>query len=376
MVVATRQRKPFKSSQDSRAFVAYEAAGGQIDEANNVVRGVKVVGRKSAHGYEYSAKAVEEAKNLYEGARVYFGHKKERATRTGDYGDGFGVLKNYHVKEGEGYADLHYNPHHPRAAQFLYDVKNTPKDLGFSHHADIRVSSNRGRTVVESIDKVYSVDIVNVPATTKGVFESVGDSMNLKEMIEAAAPKSLTVLEDMMAGGTMAPDMPVDVAEGSDADAQIKAAFRSAVTAAFDDESLDSKATLAKIKDVLNAYDKLTGAGKKADAKPADAAPATESVDDLKTKLTKLERRDEVRTLATAEKVELSDLNLRVAVALESEADRTAFVKSLPKLGAKAPAPRPNNTTGGGTVLESADDAPSGPPKFKTAEERAAFLRS
>lgn len=376
MVVANRQRKPFKSSQDSRAFVAYEAAGGQIDEANNVVRGVKVVGRKSAHGYEYSEKAVEEAKNLYEGARVYFGHKKERATRTGDYGDGFGVLKNYHVKEGEGYADLHYNPHHPRAAQFLYDVKNTPKDLGFSHHADIRVSSNRGRTVVESIDKVYSVDIVNVPATTKGVFESEGDTMlTLKQMIEAATPKSLTVLEDMMSGGSLAPDMPVDVAEGSDADAQIKAAFRSAVTAAFDDESLDSKATLAKIKDVLNAYDKLTGAGKKADKPAGNAAPATESVDDLKSKLTKLERKDEIRSLAAAEKVELSELNLRVAVALESEADRTAFVKSLPKLGAKAPAPRPGNTTGG-TVLESTDDAPKGPPTFKTAEERAAFLRS
>lgn len=375
MIVANRQRKPFKSSQDSRAFVAYEAAGGQIDEANHVVRGVKVVGRKSAHGYEYSAKAVEEAKNLYEGARVYFGHKKERATRTGDYGDGFGVLKNYHVKEGEGYADLHYNPHHKMAAQFIYDVKNTPKDLGFSHHADIRVSSQRGRTVVESIDKVYSVDIVNVPATTKGVFESEGDTMNLKQMIEAAAPKSLTVLEDMMAGGTMAPDMPVDVAEGSDADAQIKAAFRSAVTAAFDDESLDSKATLAKIKDVLNAYDKLTGAGKKKeDAPPADSS-ATESVDDLKAKLTKLERKDEVRTLATAEKVELSELNLRVAVALESADDRTAFVKSLPKLGAKAPAPRPGNTTGG-TVLESGEDAPKVPPTFKTPEERAAFLRS
>ena len=49
--------------------------------------------------------------------------------------------------------------------------------LGFSHHADIIVRKSNGKTVVESIDKVHSVDLVNVPATTKGVFESEADSM-------------------------------------------------------------------------------------------------------------------------------------------------------------------------------------------------------
>lgn len=372
--MATKQatRKPNKSVADT-SFVALEATEDRIDEAAHVIRGVKVIGRTSAHGYEYSAKAVTEAKAAYEGARVYVGHKRETATRTGSYGERLGVLKNYRVQEGEGFADLHYNPEHPQAKQFIFDVKNTPNLLGFSHHADIVVKKSGGKTVVESIDKVYSVDLVNVPATTKGVFESEGDSMlTLKQMIEAAEPKSLTVLEDMMSGGAMSPDMPVEVAADSGADAQIKAAFRSAAIAAFDDESLDSKATLAKIKEILSAYDKLTTkAEKKADEPPADKG-ATESVDDLKAKVLKLERRDAVRALAAKENVKLRDVDLSAAVALESDADRVEFVKGLPKADAKqaAGAPRPGSTT----VAESASE--SAPKEFKSEADRNAWLRT
>ena len=372
MATKTANRKANKSVE-STSFVALEATEDRIDEAAHIIRGVKVVGKVSAHGYEYSPKAVTEAKNAYEGARVYVGHKRETATRTGSYGERLGVLKNYRVQEGEGYADLHYNPKHPQAEQFLYDVRNSPNLLGFSHHADIIVRKSNGKTVVESIDKVHSVDLVNVPATTKGVFESEADSMlTLKQMIEAAAPKSLTVLEDMMSGGTMSPDMPVEAPEGSGADAQIKAAFRSAAIAAFDDESLDSKATLAKIKEILAAYDKLTTkAAAKADEPPADKS-ATESVDDLKAKVLKLERRDAVRALASKENVRLRDVDLSAAVALESDDERTEFVKGLPKVDAKQTggAPRPDITT----VSESAADAP--PKEFKSEADRNAWLRS
>jgi hypothetical protein len=374
MAVAA-QRKSFKSRTTITESVALEAAGDRIDEAAHVVRGVKVIGRKSAHGYEYSAKAVSEAAALYEGARVYVGHRRAASdSRTGSYGERLGLLKNFTVKEGEGYADLHYNPHHPQAAQFLYDVRNNPNMLGFSHHADIRTSSRSGKTIVESIDKLHSVDLVNVPATTKGVFESQGDTMlTLKQLIEAAEPKSLTVLEDMMAGGAMAADMPVEAADGSDSDAQIKAAFESAIVAKFRDDSLDYKGTLAAVKNILQAYDKLSGGGApKPEAKPEPKGGATESVDDLRAELTELKRRDEVRTLAAKEGVQLSDIALKAAVAMESADDRAAFVKELPKLGAqKQPAPtKPTTTT---TTQESAPDA--APPAFKTQEERLAFLR-
>lgn len=372
----TANRKPTTTNSiKETSFVALEASADEsrIDETNHVIRGVKVIGRTSAHGYEYSPKAVTEAKGAYEGARVYVGHKRETSTRTGSYGERLGVLKNYRVQEGEGFADLHYNPKHPQADQFVFDVKNTPNLLGFSHHADIVVRKNStGKTVVESIDKVYSVDLVNVPATTKGVFESEGDTMQtLKQMIEAAEPKSLTVLEDMMNGGSMSPDLAVEAPEGSGADAQIKAAFRSAAIAAFDDESLDSKATLAKIKEILAAYDKLTAKAESKPTEPPAEKGATESVDDLRAEVVKLKRRDAVRTLATKENVRLRDVDLAAAVALESEAERVEFVKGLPKIDAKQTggAPRPDVTT----VQESAADVPK---EFKSEADRNAWLRS
>ena len=37
--------------------------------------------------------------------------------------------------------------------------------------------------------------------------------LTLKQMIEAADQKSLTVFEDMMSGGAMSPDMPVEAPE-------------------------------------------------------------------------------------------------------------------------------------------------------------------
>ena len=198
----------------------------------------------------------------------------------------------------------------------------------------------------------------------------------LKELIAAATPKSLSVLEDMMAGGTMTPEMPVEAVDGSSADGQIKAAFRSAVIAAFDDESLDSKATLAKIKDVLNAYDKLTA--KKAD-KPADGAPAaTESVDlaTLQSQLVTMQRRDEVRDLAAKEGVTLSDVNLKAAVALESVDDRTAFVKGLPKAVAGKTAPAKPTTTKAATESQVTEGVAAPAKPFEKPGDVLAFIRS
>lgn len=352
----------------------------RIDEANHVVKRVKVVGLESKNRRRYKLEAIRAAAPMYEEADVFLDHVANPAKPRGDkVGDRFGVLRNFVVESDGGYADLHYNPHHPRAAQTIYEVKSIPNKIGLSHHADISTSGSNPE-VVESIDRVYSVDLVTRPATTKGVFESEGIPMKktLKELIAAATPKSLSVLEDMMAGGAMMPDMPVEAADGSSADGQIKAAFRSAVIAAFDDESLDSKATLAKIKDVLNAYDKLTGSAKKAD-KPADGAPAaTESVDlaTLQSQLVTMQRRDEVRDLAAKEGVTLSDVNLKAAVALESVDDRTAFVKGLPKAVAGKTAPAKPTTTKAATESQVTEGVAAPAKPFEKPGDVLAFIRS
>lgn len=359
-------------------------AADRVDETNHVVRGVKVIGLRSVKGYDYSPKAIAEAADKYNGARVYVGHN--RNGRTGTYGERLGVLRNFTTKEGGGYADLHYNPHHPQAAQFVYDAKHNPEVLGLSHHADIAMARNKGRNVVESIDKVYSVDVVNVPATNESLFESEDDPMpkTLKQLIEGASAddrKELAVLEDMMSGGAMSPDMPVDAGEGSSVDVQMKAAFRAAIVAAFEDESLDTKSTMARIRNLLRAYDKTDGGttdgGEGGDkGKGGGSGGSGGSTESVEQKLARLERRDEVRTLAAAEKVELSEVNLKAAVALESADDRKAFIKGLPKIAATESKSGPQKPARSGsaaaTAMESADGAP---PAFKTNEERLRFLR-
>lgn len=359
MTVATQ--KPTKGRHVVAEAVSMGAAADRIDETNHVIKHVKVVGLKSKHGYEYTLESLRNAAPMYEGVRVFVGHPTNKNDlRSGSYGERIGVIRNFTVESDGGYGDLHYNPHHPQAAQLVYDVKHNPEVLGLSHHAFTTPGMRGGKRVIESIDKVNSVDLVNAPATTRGVFESEGDvpmPKTLKQLIADAEPKSLVVLEDMMAGGAMPADMPVE-STGGDSDEQIKAAFEAAVVAKFRDSSLDSKATLAAIKDILNAYDKLTA--KKPADKPAEESTKTESLESLRNELDSLKRRDEVRDLAAKEKVELSDVNLKAAVALESEDDRKAFVKGLPKIeagGRDRDVQRPRRSQG---VLEAGGDTGTG----------------
>ena len=82
------------------------------------------------------------------------------------------------------------------------------------------------------------------------------------------------------------------------------------------------KRPLAKIKEILAAYDKLTTkAAAKADEPPADKS-ATESVDDLKAKVLVGTTRRRPRS-PRKENVRLRDVDLSAAVALESDAERT-----------------------------------------------------
>lgn len=371
MVVAT-----LKQVKNAVEAVAMSHVADRVDETTNVIKRVKVVGLESKNRRRYKLEAIRAAAPMYEEADVFLDHVTNPAKPRGDkVGDRFGVLRNFVVESDGGYADLHYNPHHPRAAQVIYDVKTVPHKIGLSHHADISTSGSNPE-VVESIDHVYSADLVTRPATTKGVFESEGIPMKktLQELIAAATPKSLSVLEDMMAGGAMTPDMPVDAPEGAGADDQIAAAFEAALVAKFRTKPFDLKATLAGCKEVLSAYDKLTGSTKKKDDAPP-SEPKTESVElsDLKAQLVTMQRRDEVRDLAAKENVVLSDVNLKAAVALESVDDRTAFVKGLPKaVAAKSGPPKPPNTK---AATESVDTAAAPAKPFEKPGDVIAYMR-
>ncbi len=55
------------------------------------------------------------------------------------------------------------------------------------------------------------------------------------------------------------PETPIEVSSEATNQEQVKSAFRVLVVAAFDDESLDIKATLVRIKEILKSYEKLVG---------------------------------------------------------------------------------------------------------------------
>ena len=216
---------------------------GTVDTENHVVRNVKLIGFESKNGRLYPPRVLEAAKEKYEGTKVNIDHPS-----TGDpntprgYGDRFGAIKNVQYVEGEGlFGDFHYNPRHPIANQFIYDAQHNPSALGFSHNATLRVANKKqdGKTVIEEILNVRSMDLVADPATTTSLFESMETNT--------------------MEPGTEPTPAPMEPSAGGDAKSQIKAAFKQMVNAAIDDESLDAKATLSKIRDILKSQEKLLG---------------------------------------------------------------------------------------------------------------------
>jgi hypothetical protein len=143
----------------------------KVDRAASVVRGVKIIGTTSKNGRDYPLPVLREARTKYEGAKVNVNHSKDGRNVRG-YEERFGTIQNVRVAADGLYGDLHFNPKHAVAEQFLWDAQNFPAAAGFSHNIEGATRTERGRVFVEEIRKVHSVDLVADPATTCGLFES------------------------------------------------------------------------------------------------------------------------------------------------------------------------------------------------------------
>jgi hypothetical protein len=155
----------------------------QVNFDSGVISGVKILGPASRNGRQYRPAAMAAAAPLYEGVKVNVNHPKGGAAAPRDYQDRLGSLRNVRVCDGGLFGDLHFNPHHPVAAQLAWDAQRAPENVGLSHNVQARTSRQEGQTVVEQILRVNSVDLVADPATTHGLFESAGDP-------SAAAPET------------------------------------------------------------------------------------------------------------------------------------------------------------------------------------------
>jgi hypothetical protein len=147
----------------------------RVDRARGVVRDVKVIGLTSKNGRRYLPSALRTAVPLIEGKPVYIDHPAG-ASNARSLSERFGKLVGVHQKtDGSLWAkELRYDPAHPFAGSFLWQLENDPKRVGLSINGDGSGFRANGEVVIDRITEIHSVDLVDGPATTIGLFEQAG----------------------------------------------------------------------------------------------------------------------------------------------------------------------------------------------------------
>lgn len=358
----------------------------RVDREAGVIHGAKILGTESRYSNgkvrrRYSESAREQAAKAYEGLGFNTNHT-DRKTPDAERGveERVGWFESVTSKADGVYADLHCIKSHPFTPILMEIAERNPAMIGLSHNADgVETVQKNGERLVESIDRVISVDLVQKPATNSSLFESEEPMpQTLKKFVESIDAKhplqagmSRLLEEDPVMAELPAPEMPA----ASSSEDQIKAAFRQAVMSAFDDEALDSKATLSKIKDILKAYDKLSGSSSQAgadsgtDSGSADAGGSTPAMESMAAEIRSLKAKDGIRSLMESEGLAPSEerVNLLSSVAgISARKSLIATFKKADSAGEKSGVGKPKS----GRFTESqesgitADKIPTDPKEF------------
>lgn len=303
----------------------------RVDRETGVISGVKILGFQSAnrHGQagakssEYCREGAEKALHLYEGRQVFADHpprsnpKVERSIR-----DLVGVIRKPVIEADGVYGEIHYPPK-SAIGQHVADLAETmPDSFGLSHNADGVGRVKGGKYIIESIEKVRSVDLVTSPATTKGLFESQEQSMTLKELLESRGFKSQDLVSLLEDDGL---DMPMDAPPPADATGW-RDHLKNAVSAIISDETLDEDAVKKKINQIL-ALMKDQAAPEADDDEDDDSEtppPAMESKDIEE--LAQLRREKQVRTLCESSDFQPTKIQLKALCGFSGDDDRKAFI--------------------------------------------------
>lgn len=327
----------------------------KVNREAGVVAGVRILGASSKNGREYSEQAMQQAATIYEGLGVNVNHPdRKNASVERGVGDGIGWLSGvkYIPEQKAVVGDLNILKEHPLAGLLFEAAERNPKRFGLSHNAEGRMGTKGGKRVVESIESVRSVDIVQTPATNTGLFESEEPMKKLREHVEQidkANPGRAMLLklleEDAMAPMAMA-EMPAE-ASGGESEDQVKAAFRQMVVAAFDDDKLDTKATLTKIKDILKAYEKLNGGGETSgESKPSGAGESGASGNPMEESV-KAKRAVAAELLEAAGIAKPTESQIKAVARAEDSSERKELIESFK---AKAGAALVAGATGGAGI--------------------------
>lgn len=155
---------------------------------------VKILGNESVNVNEdgthnvYPLESRQAALPLYEGASVFLDHpERENPGRERSYSEKLGRIRNVRAVEEGSYGDLILNPHHPLAEQIAWDAANSPDSLGLSHNAQGKGRVDGDKTIIESIVRVRSVDLVAAAATCSSLFEGQREQMDPREALNKIA---------------------------------------------------------------------------------------------------------------------------------------------------------------------------------------------
>ncbi|MFO0788182.1 MAG: hypothetical protein U0805_01920 [Pirellulales bacterium] len=191
--------------------ISTTAASYQVDEENGIIRGVKLIGPKSRNGREYAESALDNAVELYEGAKIYANHpRRQDVGEDRPLDDWVGVVRRPRRLPDGIYGDVELRKESKHFRGIVEMAKRFPNHVGFSHVADGE-SEMRGNTeFVTRIREVLSVDLVTEPATTRGIFESANyGQLTLRDFVErlpAANPFRAKLVEaintGLVSGGT------------------------------------------------------------------------------------------------------------------------------------------------------------------------------
>lgn len=325
--------KLFSHSSASLCDLVEEAftnvAAERIDRENAVIRGVKILGRKSAHGYEYSDRAIQEAASLYDGVDVNIEHPESNYDRIRPIAEGWGALRNIQVQGDGVYGDLHYLKEHA-ATPVLLERISRGFPIGLSHNAKGTDVSRSGKRIIESVKRVNSVDIVRRGATTKTLFESEGAVM--KTTVSAAvakakdqAPEWVAVLESLD-GATE-----IEVPSGGDELIEsVAAAVRQAVGVSLVEGSFSTaQANVAKL---FGLAVPTPNNNNQPDGNNADAA-IVESINAIKAELAAVRHESAVNRVLESHGLTRAALGVERVKLLESqpnESAMSALVESWP----------------------------------------------
>jgi hypothetical protein len=212
----------------------------RVDLDKGIVYGVKILGPRSNNGREYSPNAMAQAAKFYEGLGVNLDHpSRDNPDEDRPVGSRFGVLRNVAVRPGGVYGNLHYLKTHPNANQIVECAMRFPALIGMSHNAEGKVrESENGHVVVESIEKVRSVDLVQNPACASSLFESQRFGNPSMKESESMTTMTTDLREHFKALISAAKDSDLPADEKSDLISMVLA-FKEDFTAALSGDTAD-----------------------------------------------------------------------------------------------------------------------------------------